>query len=203
MKNSAPRTGLLLAAMLMVLPATPAFAHAVVGASAGFESGFLHPITGIDHLVAMVAVGLWGAQLGSPAIWVLPIAFPLIMAVGGFLGVADINLPLTEQIVALSGIALGLLIALKVRLPLWAATLLVGIFAVFHGYAHGRELPEAANPAAFGIGFVTATGLLHLAGIVIGLLVSWPIGARAVRVCGAVIGCIGGYFLLATLGVVQ
>jgi urease accessory protein len=203
MKTAAPQASLPLAAILLLLPVTPALAHTVVGTSDGFTSGFLHPITGLDHLVAMVAVGLWGAQLGNPAIWVLPIAFPLVMAIGGFLGVAGLDLPLTEPIVALSGIALGLLIALHVRLPLWVATILVGVFAIFHGYAHGRELPDAMNPAAYGVGFVTATGLLHLSGIVIGLLVSWPVGATAVRACGAAIGCIGAYFLLAAFGVVQ
>jgi urease accessory protein len=203
MKTPTPQAGLPFIAMLMLLPATPALAHTVAGTSLGFESGFLHPITGLDHLVAMVAVGLWGAQLGNPAIWVLPIAFPLVMAVGGFLGVAGVDLPLTEPVVALSGIALGLLIALHVRLPLWVATLLVGTFAIFHGYAHGRELPDAVNPLAYGVGFVTATGLLHLTGIAIGLLIWWPIGARAVRACGAAIGCVGAYFLLASFGVIQ
>jgi urease accessory protein len=150
----------------------------------------------------MVAVGLWGAQLGNPAIWVLPITFPLVMALGGLLGVSGLDLPLTEPVVALSGIALGMLIALHVRAALWVAALVVGVFAIFHGYAHGRELPEAANPAAYAVGFVTATGLLHLSGIVIGLLVTWPVGARAVRACGAAIGCVGVYFLLAAVGAI-
>jgi urease accessory protein len=125
------------------------------------------------------------------------------MALGGLLGVSGVPLPLTETVVALSGIALGLLIALHVRPPLWVAALVVGIFAIFHGYAHGRELPAAASPTAYAVGFVVATGLLHLSGIVIGLLVMWPIGARAVRACGAAIGCVGAYFLLAALGVMQ
>jgi urease accessory protein len=203
MRNATPQASLPLAALLTLVPLAPALAHTGVGVSVGLQSGFLHPITGLDHLVAMVAVGLWGAQLGNPAIWVLPITFPLVMALGGLLGVSGVDLPLTEPVVALSGIALGLLIALHVRAPLWVAALVVGVFAIFHGYAHGRELPEAANPAAYAVGFVTATGLLHLAGIVIGLLVTWPVGARAVRACGAAIGCVGVYFLLAAVGAIR
>jgi urease accessory protein len=203
MNDTLPRALLPLAALFTLFPLTSALAHTGAGVAVGLESGFLHPITGLDHLVAMVAVGLWGAQLGNPAIWMLPITFPLVMALGGLLGVSGVYLPLTEPVVALSGIALGLLIALHARAPIWLAALLVGIFAIFHGYAHGRELPEAASPTAYAVGFVTATGLLHLCGIVIGLLVIWPVGARVVRACGAAIGCVGAYFLLATLGAIQ
>src|SRR5262245_62549957 len=105
-----PRARLPLAALFTLFPLTSALAHTGAGVAVGLESGFLHPITGLDHLVAMVAVGLWGAQLGNPAIWVLPITFPLVMALGGLLGVSGVSLPLTEPVVALSGIALGLLI---------------------------------------------------------------------------------------------
>jgi urease accessory protein len=177
-----------------------ALAHSGADAATGLQSGFLHPLTGLDHLVAMVAVGLWGAQLGNPAIWVLPITFPLVMALGGLLGIAGVPLPLPEQAVAVSGIALGALVACRVRAPLAVAMLLVGGFAIFHGYAHGRELPQAADPLAYGAGFVVATGLLHLCGIAIGLLVRWPVGERAVRACGAAIGLAGAYFLYAAIG---
>jgi len=203
MKTTPIPSSLPIAALLALAPLTSALAHTGTGLATGLQSGFLHPITGFDHLVAMVAVGLWGAQLRNPAIWVLPITFPLVMALGGLLGISGVVVPLTEPAVALSGIALGLLIALHVRLPLIVAMLVVGVFAVFHGYAHGRELPEAADPVAYAVGFVVATGLLHLCGIVIGLLIMWPSGARAVRACGAAIGCVGGYFLLASLGVIQ
>lgn len=203
MKTTPIPSSLPIAALLALVPLTSALAHTGTGVAMGLQSGFLHPITGFDHLVAMVAVGLWGAQLGKPAIWMLPITFPLVMALGGLLGVSGAAVPLAEPVVALSGIALGLLIALQVRLHLIVAMLVVGVFAVFHGYAHGRELPEAADPIAYAVGFVVATGLLHLCGIVIGLLITWPIGARAVRACGAAIGCVGGYFLLASLGVIQ
>src|SRR5262245_27538036 len=203
MKGAPLSASLPLAALLTLVPLTSALAHTGGGVAVGLQSGFLHPLTGLDHLVAMVAVGLWGAQLGSPAIWALPITFPLVMALGGLLGVSGVALPLTEPIVALSGIALGLLIALRVTAPICVAAIVVGVFAIFHGYAHGRELPEAADPTAYAVGFVTATGLLHLSGIVIGLLVNWPAGARAVRACGAAIGCVGVYFLLAAVGAIR
>lgn len=177
------------------LCAGTAFAHAEQGVAGGLTSGFLHPIFGLDHLVAMVAVGLWGAQLGSPAIWLLPITFPLVMAAGGVLGMMGVPLPFVESGVAASAIVLGALVGLRLRAPLWLAGLLVGIFAVFHGHAHGGEVPEAANPLAYAIGFVIATGLLHLTGILIGLMVRWPAGAAAVRVLGGGIAAVGAFFL--------
>ena len=185
-----------LAAAALVALADPALAHTGEGAALGLQSGFLHPLTGLDHLVAMVAVGLWGAQLGSPALWILPITFPLVMALGGVVGIAGVSLPFSEAAVALSGIALGGLVALRVRAPLAIAMLLVGAFAIFHGYAHGRELPNAADPLAYGAGFVVATGMLHLCGILIGSLDRWPRGQHAVRLCGAAVGCVGLYFLV-------
>ena len=203
MKMVPSKASLHLAALLAAIPLAPALAHTGTGLASGLESGFLHPLTGPDHLVAMVAVGLWGAQLGNPAIWVLPITFPLVMALGGLLGISGFELPLVEPVIALSGIALGLLVALQVRPPLWLAALIVGVFAIFHGYAHGRELPEAADPTSYAVGFVLATGLLHLAGILIGILIAWPSGAKVVRACGAAIGCVGVYFLLASVGVIE
>jgi len=192
-----------LAAALLLAFHGQALAHVETGTASGLVSGLLHPITGLDHLVAMVAVGLWGAQLGAPAIWLLPITFPLVMAFGGLLGLAKVGLPFTEQAVALSAVMLGALILLRVRPPLWIAALVVAFFAIFHGYAHGVELPHAANPLAYGAGFVIATGLLHLCGILIGTLVRWPVGEHVVRACGAAVGCVGCYFLLATFGLIQ
>jgi urease accessory protein len=188
--------------VLLVLTA-PALAHTGAGVTLGLQSGLLHPITGLDHVAAMVAVGLWGAQLGAPAIWVLPITFPLVMALGGLVGVAGVLLAFPEEAVALSGVVLGVLVALQVRPALWIAAVVVGVFAIFHGYAHGRELPDAADPLAFGVGFVVATGLLHLCGILIGLLVRLPVGERVIRGCGAAIGCVGAYFLLTALGALR
>ena len=180
----------------LILLATPAFAHTGQGVAGGFAAGFMHPITGPDHVVAMVAVGMWGAFLGAPAIWLLPVVFPLVMAFGGVLGVLGVPMPGVEIGIALSAIGLGLVVAFAARPPLWVAAVLVGMFAIFHGYAHGAELPGAANPLAFGIGFVLATGMLHLCGIAFGLLVRWPMGERAVRATGGAIVCAGLYFLV-------
>ena len=173
----------------------PAAAHTDSGLAGGFISGFVHPILGWDHVVAMVAVGLWGAFLGAPAIWLLPVVFPLVMAFGAVLGVLGVPIPAVETGIAGSAIVLGLLILLAARLPIWLASIIVGGFAIFHGYAHGAELPEAANPFAYGVGFVIATGLLHLAGIAFGLLVRWPAGVYAVRAGGGVIAMVGFAFL--------
>lgn len=186
----------LMAVMVGLL--TPALALAHIGQgdiSGGFVSGFAHPILGLDHVVAMVAVGLWGAQLGSPAIWVLPVTFPLVMAFGGVLGGLDTPIPGIEIGIAASAIALGLMVTFAARPPLWIAGLLVGLFAIFHGYAHGAELPESANPLAFSMGFVIATGSLHVIGILIGLINRWPWGMRSLRTGGAVIAACGLYFL--------
>ena len=182
------------AAIFLLLIATPALAH--TGETAGgFLSGLSHPVFGPDHVVAMVAVGLWGAFLGSPAIWLLPIVFPLVMALGGVLGIIGVPLPLVETGIATSAIILGLMVALAARPPLWAAAVLVGAFAIFHGYAHGKELPDGANAVAFSAGFVIATGLLHLTGISFGLLARWPVGRLAVRGAGGAIALVGVAYL--------
>jgi urease accessory protein len=189
---------LLIAAAAALLP-EPALAHTGVGVVGGFMSGFTHPIFGFDHVAAMVAVGLWGAFLGQPAIWLLPVVFPVVMAFGGLAGVLGVPLPGAEIGIAASAVALGAMVALALRPPLWVAAILVGAFAIFHGHAHGTELPEAANPLAYGVGFVIATGLLHLSGIALGLLARWPAGLRAVRVGGGAIACVGLYFLAGAL----
>lgn len=187
-------TACLLATVVM-LAGSPAWAHEGEGITGGFLSGFFHPILGPDHVIAMVAVGLWGAFLGAPAIWVLPIVFPLVMAVGGMLGVLGVPLPGVEIGIAVSAIALGLAVALAARPPLWVAAVIVGAFAVFHGHAHGTELPDAADPISYSLGFVMATGLLHLLGISFGLLVRWPAGKIAVRATGSLIAVAGVAFL--------
>src|SRR5439155_6502720 len=162
------------------LLATPAFAHSEQGVAIDFAGGFTHPIFGPDHVIAMVAVGLWGAFLGPPAIWVLPIVFPLVMAAAGALGVLGVPLPGVETGIALSAVALGLMVALAAKPPLWIAAVLVGAFAIFHGHAHGAELPVGADAIAYSMGFVVATGMLHLAGIAFGALAKWPAGQMAV-----------------------
>jgi len=185
-------------AVLFALP-HPALAH-ITEVTSGFGAGFMHPLLGPDHLVAMVAVGLWGAQLGNPAIWVLPIAFPLVMAAGGLIGISGAEVPFPELAVALSGVALGLMIALRVRIAFWAAAVVVAIFALFHGYAHGKEMPAAADAESFAIGFVVATGLLHLIGISIGTVDRHRAGSAAIRCLGAVIAMVGCFFVVSTLG---
>jgi urease accessory protein len=184
----------LLLSLTFALSAVAAQAHTGL-AEGGFVSGFTHPILGWDHVIAMVAVGLWGAFLGAPAIWALPIVFPMVMAFGGALGILGVPLPAVETGIALSGVVLGLLVAFAVRAPLWVAGLIVGVFAVFHGHAHGTELPSAANPLAYGIGFVLATGMLHLIGIGFGFLTSSRGGRIAVRTIGALIAAMGGAYL--------
>jgi len=175
--------------------ATPALAHSEQGVAIDFAGGFAHPIFGPDHVVAMVAVGLWGAFLGAPALWVLPVVFPLVMAGGGALGVLGMPLPGVETGIALSAIALGAMVALAARPPLWIAAVLVGAFAIFHGHAHGTELPIGADAIAFSMGFVIATGMLHLCGIAFGALSRWPAGRIAVRIAGGVIALIGVAYL--------
>jgi len=142
-----------------------------------------------------VAVGLWGAFLGNPAIWILPVVFPLVMSLGGALGVAGVMLPAVETGIAASALVLGTMVALAARPPLWVAAVLVGVFAVFHGHAHGTELPAAANPLAYALGFVIATGLLHLCGIAFGQLIRWPSGRVVVRAGGGIIALAGAGFL--------
>jgi urease accessory protein len=173
----------------------PAVAHLIQPGAAGFGSGFAHPLTGPDHFLAMFAVGLWGAQMGGRSIWTLPVAFPLIMVVGGVLGLAGVPLPGIEIGIALSIIALGSAIAVAWHPAEWVALCLIAVFAICHGYAHGAELPQAADPADFAIGFVLATGMIHLLGIGVGLVLQKPYGGRLACALGALIGLGGMYFL--------
>ena len=150
--------------------AAPAQAHTGTGLPGGFVSGFLHPLTGWDHLLAMVSVGLWGAILGRPLLIALPVIFPCMMVVGAFFGMLHVPLPPPEIGIAASVLILGIVIALEYKAPVWLACGIVAIFALFHGYAHGHELPSAADPVGYSAGFVLSTGLLHLCGIGIGLI---------------------------------
>jgi urease accessory protein len=196
-----PTANVLTAIAALVL-AQPALAHEQAAVGGGLAQGLLHPLTGMDHLIAMVAVGIWGAQLGVPAIWVLPITFPLVMALGGVLGVLKIPLPMPEVVIAMSALVLGAAVALRLRLPFALAAAIVAVFAIFHGHAHGAELPTSANPLAYGLGFVVATGLLHLCGITLGTLSQWSTGERLIQGVGIVIAILGGYFLAHSLGAV-
>ena len=152
-----------------VLVATPALAHPGHEAASGFTEGFLHPLSGLDHVLAMVAVGLIAARIGGRALLLVPLAFVGMMVLGGALGVAGTDLPFVEIGIALSVVVLGAALALRPALPVAAAMLLVGAFAVFHGHAHGAEMPETASGLAYGAGFVGATALLHAVGLGLGL----------------------------------
>ena len=178
---------------------TTAFAHSGEGVVGGLLSGLLHPISGLDHVVAMVGVGLWGAFIGGRALWLLPVIFPLVRVVGGILGIVGVPVPAVEIGIAASAVAIGLCVAFAVRPSNLVAAIVVGAFAIFHGYAHGKELPEAVNALAYSLGFVVATGLLHLAGIAFGALTRTVTGTYAVRAGGLTIAAIGCLFLTSAL----
>jgi urease accessory protein len=181
----------------LVLVAWPltALAHTKGGEVLGFSSGVQHPMSGLDHVLAMMAVGVWGAQLGPPAVWLLPVTFPMVMAFGGMLALLGVTLPGIEIGIAVSAIALGYMVCREVRPPLWVAAVLVGVFAIFHGHAHGTELPAGANGLLYSVGFVLGTGCLHAVGITLGLLHQWRAGQLALRVAGAAVAVVGGVFL--------
>ena len=181
--------------------ATPsgAWAHIQAGEAAGFLSGVHHPISGWDHVLAMVAVGLWGAQLGAPAVWLLPVTFPMVMALGAMMGLLGIPLPGVEIGIALSAIVLGAMVLTEKRPPLWIAAGIVGFFAIFHGHAHGTELPAGESGLLYSAGFVMATGCLHGVGIAIGLIHHWATGRIVLRVAGATVALAGVYFFISAL----
>lgn len=192
MKRFSLASAVLLAGL--VLPAV-ADAHTFGAHDAGFAHGFLHPVGGWDHLLAMVAVGLWAAQRGGAALWALPATFVTAMIGGGLLGMAGIELPAVELGIAGSVIVLGALIAAQSRLALPVSMAVVALFALFHGHAHGVEMPEAAQPLLYGLGFALATALLHGAGVAAALSLRGVArggkGALALRGLGAVIGLSG------------
>jgi urease accessory protein len=194
-QNNNTALTLLLGLAMVCSLSVPANAHIIGGEAGGFLSGFEHPISGMDHILAMVSVGLWGAQLGAPAIWLLPVTFPIVMAFGGFLGLIGIPLPGVEVGIALSALLLGAAVMAEWRAPLFAAAALVGVFAIFHGHAHGAELPPGESGLLYSIGFVVATGLLHLVGIGIGTVHKWVWGRRFLQATGAVVAMGGVYFL--------
>lgn len=184
----------------MLLVAGTAHAHSEGGDLGGFLAGLLHPVTGLDHLLAMVAVGIWGATLGKPLLWQLPVAFPLLMVVGGVLGITGFPLPYIEAGIAASVVVLGLAIAMAWRAPMAVALVIVGLFGIFHGYAHGAELPEEASPAAYVAGFVLCTGALHLAGIGLGTFQRLSKGPQALRLGGGFIAAAGLWIFAGLLG---
>jgi len=191
---------LLLLILLIYFIPSQAQAHLIYGVSAdGFFAGFKHPLTGFDHFLAMFSVGLWGAQIGGRSIWTLPVTFPLIMVVGGILGIANIPLPGVEIGIALSILVLGSAIALNLKPSEWIVLSLISIFAICHGYAHGAELPNATNPADFAVGFVISTGLIHIVGIGVGIVSQKFYSGKLTRILGTAIILGGIYFLFMAL----
>jgi urease accessory protein len=188
-------TGFMVVAATLMMCAS-ALAHVGDGAAGGFLSGFGHPFSGWDHILAMVAVGLWGAQLGPPAIWLLPITFPLMMAFGGFLGLIGAPLPGVEIGIAGSAVVLGVAVALEAQPPVWVCMAVVGVFALFHGHAHGTELEPGADALAYSLGFVVATGLLHAIGIAIGIVRRWKLGEWGVQGMGVAVSIAGLVLLM-------
>jgi urease accessory protein len=184
-----------LLSVLLVIWAQRADAHILPGEAAGFLSGVLHPISGLDHILAMVSVGVWGAQLGQPAIWILPVTFPIMMAFGGLMGFLGVPLPGTELGIALSVVVLGAAVMLEARAPLPVVMAIAAFFAIFHGYAHGTELPNGQSPLLYSLGFVLATGLLHLVGITIGVIHRWSWGKGALRLAGSAVSLAGVFFI--------
>lgn len=183
----------------LFLLGTAAQAHTDTAPANGFIAGVLHPLMGADHLLAMVAVGIWGAALRAPLIWALPVVFPLLMVIGGVLGIAGVPVPFVEAGIAVSVLLLGLAILAAWRAPMAVALALVALFGVLHGHAHGTELPDAASPAAYATGFVLCTGLLHLAGVALGLLYERPRGALALRAVGGAMALAGVWFLVGSI----
>jgi urease accessory protein len=185
----------LLCAALVMLSPSSALAHVERGQVTGLITGLQHPWSGLDHVLAMIAVGIWGAQLGNPALWLLPVTFPMVMAMGAMLGLLGIPLPGVEIGIAVSAILLGAMVAGEVRPQLLLAALLVGFFAIFHGHAHGTDLPAGQSGLLYSMGFVIATGSLHAIGIALGLIHRWPAGKLALRGAGALIAVMGVTFL--------
>ncbi|WKZ33162.1 MAG: HupE/UreJ family protein [Thermodesulfobacteriota bacterium] len=187
---------LLLAAVYLLTPAA-AYAHTGMGNAHGFMHGFGHPAGGLDHVLAMVAVGIWAAQAGNRAVWAVPTAFVSLMAFGGFLGLSGIAVPLIEEGIATSVLVLGLLVTAAARFPVALSVAIVGVFAVFHGHAHGAEIPGSASGLAYSAGFVISTALLHLCGIGIGVAFKALNRVHLVRYAGGLIAAGGAWLLFA------
>ncbi len=188
MRPSILRIGLLLSFFPVI-----ALAHTDVGQTTGFTYGFSHPFTGADHMLAMVAVGLWASLIGGRAIWVVPSTFVAVMIVGGFLGFSGVSVPFIEEGILVSVLVLGILIAGAFKLKPAYGAIIVGIFAIFHGHAHGTELPLALGAASYTISFALATAALHLAGIGLGLLFKQVNLPAIERIAGSVIVLSGIY----------
>lgn len=180
-----------------VLAPSLAFAHPGHGDAVGFVAGAAHPVGGLDHVLAMVMVGVFAWQLGARALWLVPAAFVAVMALGGGLGMAGLEVPFVETGIALSIVTLGALVAFGVKAPVAAAMALVGVFATFHGYAHGAEMPETAGGFAYAAGFLAATAAAHAAGLGFG----WAVGRLTESRGPAVTRLAGGFAGVAGLAI--
>lgn len=174
-----------------------AHAHTGVAPANGFISGLAHPVGGPDHILAMLAVGIWASQMGRRFIWAAPLAFVSVMALGGALGVSGAAIPFGEGGIAVSVLALGILIVAAVKLPLAASVVIVGLFGIFHGHAHGAEMPLGVSGIAYGLGLILSTASLHLSGTGFCLMMRWISRPAIVRIAGAAIASFGGYLCLA------
>jgi urease accessory protein len=183
--------------MLYAVAASPAWAHFTETAGGGWSAGVAHPFSGIDHLATMIAVGLWAVQMGERAVWLLPTSFVLVMALGAMLSLGGVALPGAEDGIALSVAVLGVLLAVRARPSLAASVAIVALFGLAHGYAHGAEMPDAAMPVLYALGFLGATVCLHLLGIAVGLAARSPVGQRLLPIGAAAMAGIGITLVLA------
>jgi urease accessory protein len=181
---------IILPSAVIAVTSSPALAHIGIGDAAGFVAGFHHPLSGLDHMTVMVAVGLWAALKGGRALWAWPVAFVTVMLLGGALGMAHVPIPFVEPGILASVVALGLLVALAVDLPVWLGAVVIGLFALLHGHAHGTEVPETASGIAYMAGFALATAGLHGVGIGGAILLRQRFRV-AVRAAGALCAAIG------------
>ena len=192
---------LILLLPVLLAPVT-AFAHEGSSLPYGsFIAGLAHPVLGIDHFLAMVSVGILSAQIGGRAIWTVPTTFVSVMAIGGLLGWLNVGLTSIELGISFSVLILGIAIAADRKLPVLVAMGAVGIFAIFHGYAHGAEMPTVANALTYGLGFMTGTAFLHVAGLVVGdISQHYARGKILLRIAGAAIAGVGTWFLVGLAG---
>ena len=182
-----------LVAVAATVFSSAAFAH-IGGHAGGFTNGLAHPFYGLDHVLAMIAVGLWASQLGRPALWLLPLTFPVVMIAGALVGWSGVSFPWFEIGIAGTVIALGAMIAFALRPPVVASAALIGLFALFHGFEHGATLPAHGTPLLYGAGFVLATLVLHGVGLGLGLFARYPL---ALRTAGGAIAAVGVLLLIA------
>ena len=197
MGKSASMRLLLFVAAAVLLPSF-AYAHVGIGEASGFMHGLAHPISGLDHICAMLAVGLWAAQMGGRSVWAVPLTFVSVMALGSVLPMLGISLPFIEQGIVLSVLLLGVLIAASVRLPLIWGSSMVGLFALWHGHAHGAEIPAWSSGITYAMGFMLATAFLHIIGITFGFAMQRLMHERIIHAAGASIALCGVHLAVAT-----